>query len=176
MTHPDESPRAVLQDRAGNPIALQGVSVHGRLTETLASIQVEQRYRNPHQHNIEAIYTFPLPMGAVLLDMEVEIADQKLIGQVIEKKAAEQRYEEAITDGDSAVMVQALGNGLYSMNVGNLLPGESAVIRYRYALTLSWQGDQLRLTIPTTIAPRYGDAAATGLEPDFDLKAVSQPC
>ena len=59
-------------------------------------------------------------MGAVLLDMEVEIADQKLIGQVIEKKAAEQRYEEAITDGDSAVMVQALGNGLYSMNVGNL--------------------------------------------------------
>jgi Ca-activated chloride channel family protein len=45
------------------------------------------------------------------------------------------------------------------------MAGESAVIRYRYALTLSWQGDQLRLTIPTTIAPRYGDAAATGLEP-----------
>lgn len=165
MIHPDEAPSAVLQDRAGNAIALQGVSVQGRLTETLASIQVEQRYRNPHPHNIEAVYTFPLPMGAVLLDMEVEIADQKLVGQVIEKKASELRYEEAITDGNSAVMVQALGNGLYSMNVGNLLASESAVIHYRYALPLSWQGEQLRLTIPTTIAPRYGDAAATGFEP-----------
>lgn len=165
MNNRNEEPVAVLKDSAGQRIALQGVSVRGRLTETLASIEVEQRYSNPQQHNIEAVYTFPLPMGAVLLDMTVEIADQKLLGQVVEKKAAEQRYEEAITDGNSAVMVQALGNGLYSMNVGNLLAGESAVIRYRYALTLSWQGEQLRLTIPTTIAPRYGDAAATGLEP-----------
>jgi Ca-activated chloride channel family protein len=165
MTHPDETPSAVLRDRAGNRIALQGVAVCGSLTETLVSIQVEQRYHNAQPHNIEAVYTFPLPMGAVLLALEVEIAGQKLVGQVIEKKAAEQRYEEAITDGNSAVMVQALGNGLYSMNVGNLMAGESAVIRYRYALTLSWQGDQLRLTIPTTIAPRYGDTAASGLEP-----------
>jgi Ca-activated chloride channel family protein len=165
MNNLNEAPIAVLKDSTGHSIALQGVSVRGRLTETLASIEVEQRYRNPLRHNIEAVYTFPLPMGSVLLDMEVEIADRILAGQVIEKQVAEQRYEEAITDGNSAIMVQALGDGLYSMNVGNLLAGESAVIRYRYALTLSWQGDQLRLTIPTTIAPRFGDAAATGLEP-----------
>lgn len=165
MNNRNEGPCAVLKESTGHYIALQGVSIRGRLTETLVSIQVEQRYRNPFQHNIEAVYTFPLPMGAVLLDMEVEIADQKLSGQVIEKKVAEQQYEEAITDGNSAVMVQALDNGLYAMNVGNLLAGEPAVIRYRYALTLFWQGNQLRLTIPTTIAPRYGDAAASGLEP-----------
>lgn len=165
MSARNEEAIAVLKDSTGQPVALQGVSVRGSLSETLASIQVEQRYRNPSQHNIEAVYTFPLPIGAVLLDMEVEIADQKLSGQIVEKKTAEQRYEDAITDGDSVVMVQALGNGLYAMNVGNLLGGESAVIRYRYALTLSWQGDHLRLTIPTSIAPRYGDAVASGLEP-----------
>lgn len=165
MNNHNEEPIAVLKDSTGHCIALQGVSVRGQLTETLASIQVEQRYCNPHLHNIEAIYTFPLPIGAVLLDMEVEIAEQKLAGLIVEKKVAERRYEDAITDGNSAVMVQALGNGLYTMNVGNLLGGENVVVRYRYALTLFWQGDQLRLTIPTSIAPRYGDAAASGLEP-----------
>lgn len=165
MTQANEAPLAILKDNTGHPLSLQGVSVHASLSETLASIQVEQRYRNPHPHNIEAVYTFPLPLGAVLLDLEVDIAGQKLVGQVIEKKTAEQRYEAAITDGNSAVMVQMLGNGLYSMNVGNLLAGETAVIRFRYALTLSWLGEQLRLSIPTSIAPRYGDAAASGLEP-----------
>jgi Ca-activated chloride channel family protein len=155
----------MLKDRRGNCAILQGVTARGRLAETLASIEVEQRYLNPLKTNIEAVYTFPLPIGAVLLDMTVEIAGKKLVGQVVEKKAAEKRYEEAITDGDSAVMVEETGNGLFTMNVGNLLAGEAATIRYRYAMTLAWQGDRLRFLIPTTIAPRYGNAEAAGLKP-----------
>jgi len=51
------------------------------------------------------------------------------------------------------------------VSLGNLMAGESAVIRYRYALLLSWQGDRLRFLLPTTIAPRYGDPQAAGLHP-----------
>ena len=39
-----------------------------------------------------------------------------------------------------------------------------ALIRYRYGLLLSWQGEKLRFLLPTTIAPRYGDASQAGLE------------
>ena len=44
------------------------------------------------------------------------------------------------------------------MNVGNLLPNETAVIAFTYAVMYRWAGDNLRMLIPTTIAPRYGES------------------
>ena len=156
---------AILKEKHGGAIALQGVRARARLQGLLAEVSVEQQYLNPQNTNIEAVYTFPLPFGAVLLGLEVEIAGKELTGQVVEKKEAERRYEDAVTDGDSAVMLEEAGPGLYTASLGNLMAGETAVIRYRYGLLLNWQGDRLRFLFPTTIAPRYGDAAAAGLQP-----------
>jgi Ca-activated chloride channel family protein len=156
---------AVLKDARGREIALKGVNVRARLHGLMAEVEVEQLYRNPQTTNIEAVYTFPLPLGAVLLGLEVEIAGKTLSGTVVEKKQAEREYEDAVTDGNSAVMLEEAGPGLYTASLGNLMAGESAVIRYRYGLLLSWQGSKLRFLLPTTIAPRYGDAGAAGLQP-----------
>lgn len=156
--------RAILQDRRGGEVALQRVTVNGRISGFLATVEVEQAYLNPQEQNIEAVYAFPLPMGAVLLALEVEIAGQKLVGRVVERERAERDYENAITDGHSAVMLEEAGPGLYTASLGNLMARESAVIRYQYALPLSWQGSQLRLLLPTTLAPRYGNALAAGMQ------------
>ena len=156
---------SILKDSRGNDVALEGVKVRARLCGLMSEVEVEQCYTNPQNINIEVIYTFPLPLGATLLGLEVEIAGKKLIGTVVEKKQAESQYEDAITDGDSAIMLEQVGPGLYNVNVGNLLASESAIIRYRYVLLLTWQDDRLRFLLPTTIAPRYGDPLAAGLLP-----------
>ena len=156
---------AILKAKNGKAVALKGVKVRGRLQGLMAEVEVEQSYTNPQNTNIEAVYTFPLPVGAVLLALEVEIAGQKLAGNVVERKKAERNYEDAVTDGNSAIMLSATGSGLYTASLGNLMAGESAVIRYRYGLMLSWQGSKLRFLLPTTIAPRYGNAEAAGLLP-----------
>jgi len=156
---------SILKDSHDRDVAFKGVNVRARLHELIAEVEVEQSYVNPQNTNIETIYTFPLPIGAVLLGLEVEIAGKRLSGHVIERKKAERDYEDAVTDGNSAVMLQETGPGLYTANIGNLMAKESAVIRYRYALMLSWQGPKLRFLIPTSIAPRYGDAKAAGMEP-----------
>ena len=161
----NEENLAILKDKQGRDVALKGVNVRARLHGLIAEVDVEQLYQNPHKSNIEAVYTFPLPIGAVLLGLDVEIAEKKLSGQVVEKKQAERDYENAVTDGNSAVMLEEAGPGLYTASLGNLMAGESAVIRYRYGLLMSWQGPRLRLLLPTTIAPRYGDAGAAGLQP-----------
>ena len=88
----------------------------------------------PGTGHIEAVYTFPLPVDAVLLRFSVEIGDRTMAGTVIAKTEAERRYEDAITDGDAAVLLE--------------------------------QPHLVRLAMPTTIAPRYGDPSAGGLEPD----------
>jgi Ca-activated chloride channel family protein len=142
----------------GERVALTGVSVSAVLQDLLAEVTMRQCYRNEEMVNIEAIYTFPLPLDAVLLEVEVEIGGRVLKGVVVEKKAAEEKYEDAIAAGDAAVMLEQLEPGLFTMNVGNLLPNESVTITFKYALMYRWAGERLRLFLPTTIASRYGNS------------------
>jgi Ca-activated chloride channel family protein len=156
---------AILQTTSGDNVPLQGVTARGTVRGLLFELEVEQRYRNSGETNIEAVYTFPLPSDAVLLGLEVELDGRKLTAAVVEKKAAEENYEKALDKGDSAIMLERGANGLLTMNLGNLMAGENAVIRYRYAQLLRFEQGSVRLAIPTVIAPRYGDPAAAGLAP-----------
>lgn len=142
----------------GERVALCDVSVSAVLQDLLAEVTVSQTYRNDERVNIEAVYTFPLPLDAVLLELEVEIGGRVLNGVVVEKKAAEEKYEDAVEAGDAAVMLEAIEPGLFTMNVGNLLPQETAKITFRYAILYRWAGDRLRFFLPTTIAPRFGES------------------
>ena len=142
----------------GERVALCDVSVSAVLQDLLAEVTVSQTYRNDERVNIEAVYTFPLPLDAALLELEVEIGGRVLKGVVVEKKAAQEKYEDAVEAGDAAVMLEAIEPGLYTMNVGNLLPQETAKITFRYAILYRWAGDRLRFFLPTTIAPRFGES------------------
>ena len=169
---------AMLQSTTGETMALEGVTARGAVRGLLFELTVEQRYRNPGTNNVEAVYTFPLPFEAVLLDLDVEINGRKLSALVVEKKEAEGRYENAIDQGDSAIMLERAGDGLCTLNLGNLMAGESATIRYCYAQLLRYEHGSVRIAVPTVIAPRYGDPAAAGVAPhqvpETDL-AVAYP-
>ncbi len=143
----------------------EGIQVHTEMRDTLSLTSITQSYRNPSTENMEVVYTFPLPLDAVLLEVTVTLGEKTLQGTVLPKQEAENNYEEAITDGDAPVMLQNTQPGIYTMNVGNLLPGEKAQIRIRYGMFHRWQRDTLRYHLPTTIAPRYGSAAKAGLAP-----------
>ena len=148
--------RPQLNTQHGQAIPLVGMDIKAKIEGLLTSICVEQTYHNTESINIEAVYTFPLPMDAVLTSLQVKIADRVLTAKILEKTQAEARYEEAITDGHTVVMLQKLESGLYSMNVGNLQADEKISVQMQYSFVQRWQGNQLRLMIPTTIAERYG--------------------
>lgn len=153
-----------LKGKGRNQPVFEGLSVESDLFESLAITRITQSYKNTGKNNIEAVYTFPLPLEAVLLEMNITLGEKTLKGTVITKQEAENQYEEAITDGDTPVMLQMVQPGLYTMNIGNLLPGDTAKITIRYGIFMRWQGNTLRYHLPTTIAPRYGITQAAGLE------------
>jgi Ca-activated chloride channel family protein len=140
----------------GEMIALKDVSISVVLRDLLADVSVAQTYRNDEPTSIEAVYTFPLPLDALLLDVDIVIGNRHLKGSVVEKQAAERSYENALESGDAAVMLEPLEPGVYTINVGNLLPGETITVRFRYSMLYRWTGDRLRIMLPTTIAARYG--------------------
>ena len=146
-------------------VPLRSVSVHGRVRGLLFELSVEQSYENTSSRNVEAVYTFPVPLRAVLLGLEMKIGEKELTAVAARKEAAAEEYEEAVGEGHTAALLERSGDGLYTLSVGNLMAGERAVIRYRYAELLDRSGDYVRLRIPTVIAPRYGEPEAHGLAP-----------
>ncbi len=151
-----------LRTADGDRLALQGVALTGDLRGLLFEAAVEQRFANREDRHVEIVYTFPLPWQAVLLGVDVRLGERTLSGCVIEKPEAEARYEEALSDGDAAILLEQNPDHSYTLNLGNLAPGEDAVITLRYAQTLVFEGQGLRLLIPTVIAPRYGDPIRDG--------------
>lgn len=139
------------------------MSVRGTLRDDLADVEVEQIWRNAENTNIEGVFTFPLPVDGVLLALTVELNGRTLNANVTRRQQAETEYEEAVAEGNTAVLLSQLEEGLYSINVGNLMPQDEAKVRVRYMLPLSWERNELRLALPTTVAPRYGDPAQAGI-------------
>jgi Ca-activated chloride channel family protein len=136
-------------------IPLQGMHVEGQLQDLLSEVCITQTYINIENQPIEAVYTFPLPIDAVLLNFSVTLGEKHLAGVVQEKKQAENRYEDAIREGDSAILLQQLEAGLYTVNVGNLIANETAIITFRYTQLHHWTNNVLRWHVPTVLAPRY---------------------
>jgi len=154
------SAQAILKTIEGDSVPLRGVSAEGHVRGLLFELSIEQQYENTTDRNIETVFTFPLPDRAVLLGLEVTIGERVLAAQAVRTDTARRRYEDAIEAGDTAALLERAGDGLYTVSLGNLLAGERALVRYRYAEQLDVRQDGVRLSVPTVIAPRYGDASA----------------
>ena len=157
-----ENEQAILQGSDGEVVILQKVEIEGRADDLLFKVKLRQHYRNDTKKNIEAVYTFPLAWGATLLGLSAHVAGKTWQGVVIEKTVSEQRYEKAIEEGDTPIMVEKSGHGLYTAHLGNLKKGEEAIIEIEYAQLLKFDQGAVRLSIPTTVAPRFGDPVKTG--------------
>lgn len=145
---------------------LRAVRTKARLEGLLLSVTSQQTYRNESSQTLEVVYTFPLPWGAVLMGLEVSLGGRTLAGQVMGRPQAGQRYEQAVEAGDAPVLVQQQRGGVYTAAIGNLKPGEEAVVALTFAQLLDFDQGQVRVVLPTTIAPRYGSAEDAGFMPD----------
>ncbi|MFZ6746262.1 VIT and vWA domain-containing protein [Undibacterium sp. JH2W] len=151
---------ATIQSSLGQAMALTKVRATGVIQGVLLDMQLTQSFINPSdKEHVEVLYTFPLPVDAVLLDIEVELDGKKLSGAVVPRKKAEIDYEEAISEGNTAFMLQENGDRSYSLSIGNLAPGEACTLSMHYAQSLRFAEmdgmNALRICVPTVIAPRY---------------------
>lgn len=152
-------------------IPLLGVRVDVTLQGPSTEVRVAQRYRNDEEKTIEAVYVFPLEEGAAICGFAARLGDRVVRGQVQERDEAFETYDDAMADGHGAFLLDQERPNIFTASVGNLRPGEEVEIEITYVALARDEGDAVRLTIPTTISPRYvpadGRVAEVG-EPDGD--------
>ena len=143
-------------------LMLLGVKANGAIKGRLLAMSLQQSFRNASETNTEITYTFPLPFGAVLMGVDVELNGKQLKGEVTARSTARARYEEAISEGNSSIMLERNADHSYTLELGNLMAREECSITVRYAQVLQLDQGQIRLMLPTTIAPRYGNPITQG--------------
>jgi Ca-activated chloride channel family protein len=155
-----------LVSKEGAAIPLVGVKAEAWIRDYACRVVVTQRFRNDEAQPIEAVYKFPLDEGAAVSGFEVEIDGRHIVGRVEERDKAFETYDEALTAGHGAYLLDEERADIFTASVGNLPPGKEAVLRITTVSELPLEGDHIRFTLPTTIAPRYA--------PEEDHKGVGE--
>ena len=159
MTEQPTTTRSGLFTAAAAQVALAGVSVEAEISSFCARVAVSQRYVNRESHPIEAVYLFPLEVGAAVCGFEAIIDGTLVVGEVKEREDAFRAYDDAIERGDGAFLLDEERPDVFQASVGNLPPGKEVLLKVTYVTELTVAGKGLRFSIPTTVSPRYAPAA-----------------
>lgn len=157
-------------------LPLAAMDVDARVAGVVAAIDVAQTFVNTTGQAIEATYIFPLPDRAAVHRFRMEVAGRVIEGVVDERGAARERYDEAIAKGHRAAITEEERAGVFTLRVGNLMPGEAATVRLSLVGPLPVDDGEVTFRFPLVVAPRYmpgtalpGDQAGLGTTPDTDL-------
>jgi len=118
---------------------------------------IKFEYENNENKDIEAIYTFPLHYDVCVYDFEAVIGSKVIKTKLVEKKEAKKKYKKAKEEGKKVVMMSKDNCDMFTCNIGNLSPEQTAIITIKSCYLLSEDSDynNFRLTIPLSVTPRY---------------------
>lgn len=157
-------------------LPLAALHVTGTVLDSVADLCLRQRFRNSYDTPLEAVYIFPLPGAAAVYEFELQVGERHVSGQVQERQAARQAYSEALEQGHRAALMEQERDDVYTLQVGNIPPGEEVELQLRYVQHLDYREEGLfECRVPTVIAPRYipgqaiDEQAGLGVESDTDL-------
>ena len=158
--------------------AFKGIKGSLNLTCSIAEAALDFNFKNESlDDDLELNFIFALAMDAVILGVDLMLNGSRMTGRILKTKRAEDRYEQAISDGDSPILVEPLPGNHFRLQLGNLTPQEQATVTIRYAQQLIPKSGEYRFVLPTTIAQRYGatrNATGLPLQPKHDA-FVSYP-
>ncbi|KAK6212136.1 von willebrand domain containing protein [Colletotrichum tabaci] len=154
-------------------------SVHARIVASTSRSTLTQTFVNPSADAPipELRYTFPLYDGVSVVAFTCTVNKDRVIrGVVQETNTARRTYDNAVAKGQTAGILEQLpdASDVFTSSVANVPPGAEVAVEIEYLGELKHDAgvDGIRLTIPTTIAPRYGAYPGTLLDKPSNVSAA----
>lgn len=164
---PDEGP--------SRPFVLEHTDVIAEVTGFVSAVTVTQRFKNPFEKPVEAVYVFPLPENAAVDEMTLTAGTRVIRATIQKREEARRQYEEAKSQGKRAALLDQERPNIFTQSVANLLPGESVQVSLRYVAPLRFDDGAYTFNFPMVVGPRYvpgaplaGASQGTGTLPDTD--------
>ena len=137
------------------PVPLRNVNLNVKVVDFIAQVIIEQDYVNKESNAIEVSYSFPVEESAAITNFNASIDGHEIEGEVKKRQEAKADYDRAMFEGNSAILLEETAPDIFSMKLGQLKAGSGAKIKLTYIMELPVEEKAIKLTVPTTIAPRY---------------------
>ena len=137
-------------------LPLNGVQISARVADRIAHVTLDQKFHNPFTEALEATYIFPMSGGSAVSAFELKVGKRVIKGIVKERGEARRTYQKAIEDGKRAALLEQDRDDVFTVQVGNLPPGEEVSVRIVTSERLPFFEDgTTELRLPLVVAPRY---------------------
>ena len=153
-------------DQGAEPAVLVDMDIAVTIRGALALVETTRIFENREELPVEALLSIPVPVHAAFFGLTAKIGGRHLRATALLREAARQEYEDAIDEGNAAVLHEELIRGVHLLSVGNLGAGVRAEVATRWAMPLRFQADRGHLRIPLTVGDVYG---ISGLPDSDDL-------
>ena len=134
---------------------LKNTTVKAEISGFISRVTVTQTFQNPFPDTIEAVYTFPLPNDAAVDDMTIQIGTRIVKGKIMERKKAQETYEQAKQQGRVAALLEQQRPNIFTQAVANITPNAEIKVVISYVETLNYADDTYEFRFPMTIGERY---------------------
>ncbi|HEX7840960.1 MAG TPA: VIT and VWA domain-containing protein, partial [Kofleriaceae bacterium] len=144
-------------------LELRSASVRVRTEGDLAITEVEHVFHNPVEGRPrEGTFRFPVPDGAMLTGMAMEIDGKLVEGEIVERDRARQVYDEVVDSmADPALLEWEAGNW-FKLRVFPIPAGGDKRVVIRYTAPLSRTAHGYEYTYDLAIADASAGGAAPG--------------
>lgn len=151
FSHPDKRLRAALPVDITANVEVNGIVAYAR---------IKQVFINPYNSSVSGKYQFPLPESSAIKHLTIKMADQVIIGQIMEKQAAKAVYQQAKKQGKKASLVQQQKPNLFTNNIANIPPLSKVEVTLEFIMPVNVTKNGLsesifNLRLPIAITTRY---------------------
>lgn len=161
--------------KSGPQLAMVSSDVHVEVRGAIVEVSVTQSFKNDTDHTAEATYIFPLPADAAVSAMAIKTGKRTIHASIESRESAHKRYEDAITNGVGAGMLEQERPDVFTQTVSAIPAHGTVDITLRYDTVASYHDGTWQLVLPMVVAPRYVAGVAsgrpttgTGNQPDTD--------
>jgi Ca-activated chloride channel family protein len=156
-------------DPAVDRLPLKDTRVDVAIAGVVADVTVRQVYENRGQRPLHARYVFPASTRAAVYGMTMTVGDTRLVATIRERSQAKQQFEAAKSEGKSATLLEQSRPNVFTMNVANVMPGDTIAVELKYTELLVPTDGVYEFVYPTVVGPRYSSKtqAEAGEEDGF---------
>jgi hypothetical protein len=140
---------------ARDPLALRRVAVDVQTAGDFAVTSVEHVFFNPENANREATFRFPVPDGALLTGLAMEIHGKLVEGEIVEREKAREVYDKIVDEMQDPALLEWEEGNWFKLRV---FPVEAnaekrVIIRYASPLAHGAAGWEYDFALATPEAP-----------------------
>ena len=134
---------------------LKDTRVEVSISGVIAAVTVRQVYSNMGGVPINGTYIFPGSTRAAVHGMKMTIGERVIRAKIKEKQQARKAFEAAKQQGKNASLLEQQRPNVFSMEVANVMPGDTIEIELSYTELLVPEDGTYRFVYPTVVGPRY---------------------